>query len=224
MSAAFRTTIGWGMPWLEFENLTTMDCEAHATLEEMHLAFQTADPSIFAIDDEVYDRALYGTETPRAIYCTHNSLHSNPLIHEGDTFILGRPDELYEVIYLSEEDEGKNHVVFYPDCYHARRWKRHDDEIDLALLHYWEKGNTRDYVPDGSARIQYVEFGHGVWKTALMTEDGKPAEWMWYGELRKRKDLVPRVPLEMRWYLTRLGILDDAGVNKLRPLTAKWIG
>lgn len=86
------------------------------------------------------------------------------------------------------------------------------------------KGNTRQVEIDGSTRVQYVEYRHGVWKNAMMTEDGAPHDWMPCSELRRRRDIVPRVPLEMRWYLTRLGILDDAGVNKLRPLTAWWIG
>ncbi|MDW9481874.1 hypothetical protein GOB57_24815 [Sinorhizobium meliloti] len=58
MSASFRTTIGWGMPWFDFENLTTMDCEAHAMREEMQRAFETADQAVFAIDEEEYNRAM----------------------------------------------------------------------------------------------------------------------------------------------------------------------
>jgi hypothetical protein len=56
-----------------------------------------------------------------------------------------------------------------------------------------------------------------------MTLDGEAREWINFRELRKRPDLVPRVPMELRWYLKKLGVLDDAGINKLRPLTARWI-
>lgn len=223
MSASFNTTIGWGMPWLTFENLTTLDCEAHETREALGWAFESADHSIFKIDEDEYERALYGETEVRAIYNTLHSLHSNYLIHEGDTFAFGRPDELYQVIDVTE-DESENHVVFYPDCFHARRWKRHDDDIDMALLYYYEKGNGRDADIDGSPRVQYVGYGHGPWKNSMMTEDGAPVEWMVPSVLKKRPDIVPRVPLEMRWYLTRLGVLDDSGVNKLRPVTARWIG
>jgi hypothetical protein len=32
--------------------------------------------------------------------------------------------------------------------------------------------------------------------------------------------MLPAPPLQMRWYLTEMGILDHAGVNRLRPMTA----
>lgn len=220
MSSSFHTTIGWGMPWYDFENLTTLDCEAHATRETLDNAFTEAVPSVFEIGDEEYERALFSCEAPREIYNTPHSLYSNILAREDDTFVLGRPDELYQVID-GGEDDGPLHVVFYPDCYHARRWKRVDDELDLALLFYWENGNTRNVDIDGSPRIQYVAFGHGPWKNALMTEDGKPHDWVSFAS--RRADLLPRVPLEMRRYLTKLGVLNDIGVNRLRPLTARWI-
>lgn len=210
------------MPWFAFEETTLLDCEAHETREALEQAFSEAAPTAFEIDRAEYDRAFYSFEEPRAIYFTSNALHSNFLIQEGDTFKLGSPSDLYQIIDASE-DESDNHIVFYPDCYHAKRWQRSDDEIDLALMFYWEKGGTRQTEIDGSPRVQYVEYGHGPWKNSLMTEDGTPLEWLFSSELRERPDLVPRVPLEMRWYLKRLGILDDQGVNKLRPLTARWI-
>jgi hypothetical protein len=70
--------------------------------------------------------------------------------------------------------------------------------------------------------VKYVDFGHGPWKNTLMLDDGTPHDWIWYGALRKRPDLLPAVPLEIRWYLTRMGILDSSGVNQLRPLIAHW--
>ncbi|MCV9964366.1 hypothetical protein OIU34_20985 [Pararhizobium sp. BT-229] len=223
MSSSFCTTIGWGMPWIAFEESTRLDCEAHATWETLEHTFETADPSVFEIDHEVYEQAYYSTEANHAAYLTPHSLYCNIREHEEDEFILGRPTELYQRINVSQDMSG-DHIVFYPDCYHARRWNRHDDEIDLALLFYWEKGGSRSIEPDGSARVQYVEYGHGPWKTSLMTLEGEPRDWMSFWRLRQRPDLVPRVPMEMRWYLKKLGILDDAGVNKLRPLTARWIG
>lgn len=221
--ASVKTTIGWGMPWLEYENLTVLDCEAHETREATELAFRDADPSVFTIDKAEYDRLFYGMETPRAIYHTLDALHSNYLIKSEDVFVKGAPSELYQIIDVSD-DESQNHIVFYPDCWNARRWKRSGDDIDTALLHRWEKGSTRDYDPDGSPSVNYVGYGHAQWNTALMTLAGKPVDWPGPAAARKRDDLVPRVPLEMRWYLTRLGILDESGVNKLRPLTARWIG
>jgi hypothetical protein len=211
------------MPWLDFEDLTILDCEAHATWETLESSFETAEPSVFEIDPEVYKRAYYSSEPNRAAYLTPHSLYSNILARAEDTFILGSPTELYQKIDVSE-DGTKDHIVFYPDCYHARLWKRHDDDIDLALLYYWEKGGSRSEEPDGSARVKYVDYGHGPWKSALMSTVGEPRDWVHFRELRERPDLVPRVPMEMRWYLKRLGLLDDTGVNRLRPLTGRWIG
>ncbi|MBY3155264.1 hypothetical protein HFO56_23360 [Rhizobium laguerreae] len=209
------------MQWNDFEEATTLDCEAHDTWEELEHAFETADQSTFEIDRHIYDHALSSTEPNRAAYLTPHSLYCNILEREGDKFILGRPTELYQRINVTE-DMSRDHVVFYPDCYHARLWKRHDDDIDLALLFYWEKGGSRDTEPDGSSRVHYVEYGHGPWKSSLMTLDGEARDWTGFREVRKSQ-LVPRVPMEMRWYLTKLGVLDDAGINKLRPLTARWI-
>jgi hypothetical protein len=144
MSSSFRTTIGWGLPWFEFESLTTLDC----------------------VD---------------------------------------------------------KHIAFYPDCYHAGLWQRSDDELDLALHYWWEKNGSRSGETDNSTHVHYVRYGHGPWRTALMTTDGRPFDWVPPHELDDRPDVVPRVPLEIRWYLSKLGILDDAGINRLRPLTARWI-
>nr|WP_250808555.1 hypothetical protein [Neorhizobium tomejilense] len=217
MSSAFHTTIGWGMPWFEFEALTTLDCEAHDTRNSLEKAFNGSPPDVFEIDDSEYEAAF--NRAPRAVYLTTNPLHCNILVHNGDKFILGEPSELFQVINASEDGSG-DHVVFYPDCYHARLWQRVDDDIDLALHYY---GGSRDAEIDNGAHVKYVGFGHGAWKTSLMTEEGRPHEWLPFHELRKRLDIVPRVPLEMRWFLSRLGILDDNGINKLRPLVARWI-
>lgn len=222
MSSSFCTTIGWGMPWIAFEEAVILDCETQDTWEALEHAFETADQSLFEIDRDIYDSEYFSTEPNRAPYLTPHALYSNILERADDKFILGLPTELYQRIDVSEEGD-KDHIVFYPDCYYARRWKRRDDDLDLALLFNWEKGGSRDTEPDGSARVQYVDYGHTPWKNSLMTLDGEAREWINFRELRKRPDLVPRVPMEMRWYLKKLGILDDAGINKLRPLTARWI-
>jgi hypothetical protein len=222
MSSSFCTTIGWGMPWIAFEEAFTLDCETQDTWEVLEHTFENADQSVFEIEPDVYDRADFSAEPSRAPYLTPHSLCSNVLEREDDKFILGRPTELYQRIDVSEEGDD-DHIVFYPDCYYARRWQRRDDDVDYALLFQWEKGGSRDAEPDGSARVQYVDYGHGPWRNSLMTLDGEAREWINFRELRKRPDLVPRVPMELRWYLKKLGVLDDAGINKLRPLTARWI-
>jgi hypothetical protein len=118
MSSSFCTTIGWGMPWIAFEEAFTLDCETQDTWEVLEHTFENADQSLFEIDPDVYDRADFSTEPSRAPYLTPHSLRSNVLEREDDKFILGRPTELYQRIDVSEEGDD-DHIVFYPDCYYA---------------------------------------------------------------------------------------------------------
>jgi len=221
MSHSFRVTMGWGMPYAQFEQLTTLECEAHETFDVLDKTFRSADPVGFWIGEE-YERAWYSTKWPRDTFRTANVLHSNHPERDGDEVVSGDPSELYRMIDISE-DVVRNHLVFYPDCMHARQWHRADDPLDTALLYRWSEGGGLDTPCVNEPLVRYVTLGHGSWANSLMLEDGTPVEWPGFHRLTKTPGLVPRVPLEIRWYLKKLGIMDDAGINSLRPLVARWL-
>jgi hypothetical protein len=221
--ASLRTAIGWGMPWHQFEEATTLDCEAHATLETLEAVLAGASREAFEIDAAaIACRHTRGAQGATANPVTRNCLIENFLVHEGDELKFGDPRLLFLTVDDNEEAEP-SHAVFFPDLYHRRKWSRSDDELDLALLYYWQTGSDRFAEIDNEPQVRYVAYGHGVWKSAVMTEDGSPVWWSGFADLQDRPEIVPRVPLEIRWYLTRLGILDDVGVNTLRPIVARWV-
>lgn len=219
MSVSFHLAMGWGMEWFEFEAATTLPCETHATAAALADAFAQADPAAFDIPRSTIEAAE--ASTPRSVFHTSNPLHDNVLVRAGDRFTRGDPSGLFTLVSDSANDIDA-HVIFFPDCYYAKLWQRTGDDLDLAFLHRWEKGGKRDVETSSEMNVKYVSFGHGPFRNDLMTEDGQPTDWIPFPQLVGRDDIVPRVPLAMRWYLNRLGVLDHAGVNRLRPVIARW--
>jgi hypothetical protein len=211
MSSAFCVVAGWGMPWHAFEERTTLDCEAHRTSDALHEAFASAEVSRFQIGSREADQGAFSTS---------NILIDNIRQREEDVFTHGAPESLYTVVTEGEENA---HVVFFPDCYHAKCWSRRDDDLDIAFLCRWKDGNDRMTVSDNAPFVRYLPYGHGHWANSLMLADGSSVPWQSFVELRKRPDILPAVPPEIRLYLDRLAILDRDGANTLRPLIAHWV-
>jgi hypothetical protein len=73
--------------------------------------------------------------------------------------------------------------------------------------------------------VTFTKFGHCPFSNFLMDpRTGDPLEWDIFSRLDKTypNGWAPAVPSEIRWWTKKLGIFDDAGVNKLRPLIAQY--
>jgi hypothetical protein len=217
MGMYIHRAIGYGMSWHNFEALTTLDCEAHKTLDCLHKTFKEATNEQLTIPKEVTTLGLRpGPGHPPFLerrllakrYTDGGRL-------EAET---GRATDLYLTVTTPDETTD---VVFFPNLMFGSKWQRSNDEIDYHFER-WRDGTDRSGHSEPRDFVKYVAYGHYPYTNYVMTIDGKPHEWLPFWEMRERPNLVPNIPSEIRWYMKELGILDEAGVNQLRPLIAQW--
>ncbi len=129
---------------------------------------------------------------------------------------IGDPADLFELV---GDPDRTTDVLFFPSLSRRARWYRYDDDLDYAF----EAWRGYPVEPSEPRFVRtFPRFGFHPWTNDLMLADGTPVPWTYPGEVEERPDWLPSVPSEIRWYLTALGILDDAGVNGLRPMLAQW--
>ncbi|MBO6507374.1 MAG: hypothetical protein JJ979_02625 [Roseibium sp.] len=217
MSVRLHRAIGYGVPWHRFEELTTLDCEAHETWDKLNKVFETATDELLTVASEDRKNSWTGPNVP---IIEKRLLAKNYTDRDRKEAELGKAEDLVCVIDDSCETLG---VIFFPNLYYRKRWYRYDDDLDYAFER-WREGTDRSEHSDPRQFVNYVDYGHYPFTNSLMTEDGTPHEWLPFWELRERPDLLPAVPSEIRWYLKKLNVMDDAGVNQLRPVVAQWWG
>lgn len=211
--------MGYGMPWHEFEELYQGECEAHETLEHLLKKLGDADDALLTVDDETYERWFYGNHVP--------PIWEKRILALSDTDGGRRPSEpgsaeaLVQLIWNPADDDDPEYVLFFPSVRHARRWYRRSDEIDITFDR-WRGGTGRQDGEPWDVFVKQLPWGHDPFANYLMLADGTPVPWTYYRDVVERDDVLPAVPSEYRFWLPRLGILDDAGVNHLRPLIAQW--
>lgn len=130
---------------------------------------------------------------------------------------IGPATDLYQTMGY----DNPEHVLFFPSLLYATKWHHWDDDVDYAFERWREGGHRGDH---GEPReiATYCEFGHYPFANDLMLEDGTPVAWDYHVTVAKHPEWRPGIPSEIRWYLKRLGILNDAGVNQLRRMIAQW--
>lgn len=218
MSYRINRVMGWGMPWNDFEANTLLDCEAHETNEALYNLMDKSDPKKFVIPKKVISETWKTRNVPSIL--TTNILdrkfNFGPGRKKRD---VGPATDLYDII--SSPDEYFD-IVFFPNLNYREKWHRYDDDMDYAF-EQWRGDDLTRKNDDGPREFtKYLPYGFYPYANFLMLEDGTPVEWKPYWELEKRDDIFPAVPSEIRWWTKNLGIFDDAGVNKLRPVIAQY--
>lgn len=217
MSNILCKAIGYAMPWHKFESITSLDCEAHETARTLENTFSQLSDKDLTVDDEAYKLSW---NTPHLASVFEKRLLSRTYT-EGNRYDadIGNAEDLFTFVYDDIEDISD--VMFFPSVLHAKIWYRRGDELDWQFVR-WDEARTRRDEPDTRIFNKYVHYGFGPWTNSLMNENGDPQAWQSFLDLMDRPDLVPQVPHQIRWYLKKFGILEDAGVNLLRPLVAQW--
>lgn len=215
MSYRIHRAMGWGMPYTQFEELCLVKDE-DGSGEAVYSVLSKLTDADLTVDDRVY-RALFYADgikpypiIQKRLLATKYDGHSLPLSPAG------APADLFEIISTPDETTD---IIFFPNLYYRDKWFRWDNELDYAFEKIRDpdedKCGPRDFTT-------YTKFGHYPWTNDLMDVNGIPVAWDHFTNLSKRQDWLPAVPSEIRWYLTQFDIMDNQGVNQLRPLIAQW--
>lgn len=211
--------MAYGMPWHRFEELYIGDCETHATLDHVRGVLEAADDALLTVGDTFYQERFYTSHVP--------SIWEKRILALTDTnggrrhAEVGPAGDLIELVWNPAGDDDPQFVLFFPTLRHRRKWYRRNDPMDCAFDR-WRGGTSRGDFSDWETFVKEVPWGHDPFENYLMLTDGTPEPWTHWRELIDRHDIVPAPPSEFRFWLPKLGILDDHGVNQLRPVIAQW--
>lgn len=229
MGIRIKRAIGWGMEWNAFEEACLFGGEAQETSEWLWETFQPKNVPALIVPEDVYKEIFYGESRPRPPVIIERNLLARNFTEGGRVDAkLGTADDLYQSIDIGDGEQA--HICFFPNLNYAKDWCRRDNILDYQF-EAWRREDGQEHLDptpdrhrDIGARnfVKYLPYGHYPFTNYLMLEDGTPQEWDHFTRLQKRPDILPAVPSEIRWYLKELKVMDDAGVNKLRPILAQW--
>ena len=232
MSYKVHRAMGWGIPWKVFCGATSLKLdEGGDVLED---AFN-AKGKLIVPEDVMHASWERTPGKPRPLPMLSPFLTSKKFVGSKEPppdSALERTSELFVVAWNGDNEMC---IIFFPNVSERQKWYRYDNDMDY-LFEQWRKdfGSRRggERYNDMSIRgrqmaprddVLYLPYGPYPWGNCLMdATTGEPVEWVPFTEVEKHPEWVPGVPAEIRWYLNHLGILDDSGVNKLRPCIAQW--
>lgn len=215
MGYRIHRAMGWGMPYIRFEELCLIK-DDDGSSEAVYSVLNKLTDGDLTVDDKLYRALFYGNGLKPY------PIHQKRLLATGyDTYgaepsPTGHATDLYTTVSTPDETTD---IIFFPNLWYRSKWYRWDDDLDYAFE------RTRDADEDKCGPrdfTTYTNFGHYPWTNELMSENGDPLPWEHFTVLKRRSDWLPAVPSEIRWYLTQFGILDGNGVNQLRPVIAQW--
>lgn len=225
MSTRIHRAMGWGMPWDAFEEATILDCEAQDTSDRLDQIFSAATDADLTVPEDVRKhswntRGVNVIVDPRLLALdmefTDEVVDGKRVRVEPE---LAKASDLYHQAINADRTLA---VIFLPNATYAESWVRFDDDLDYAYEQYRNGDN------EGEPReiVQTMKFNPYPFSNFLMDKDGNPLEWEAYFLLDETypDGWFPAVPSEIRWYLKQLGIMDDAGINKLRPMLVQTWG
>lgn len=216
MSYRIHRAMGWGMPYRQFEKLCIPTDEDGAA-EAVYSIFRGLTDADLTVDDKVYRALFYGEGSKPYPIVQKRLLATEYDAHGEEPSAAGNAIDLYTTVSTFDNTTD---ILFFPNLWYHSRWYRWNDDLDYTFEQHRNTGN--DNFDEPRDFTTYTEFGHYPWANSLMTVDGDPIEWDHYTILKSRSDWVPAVPSEIRWYLTQFGIMNQQGVNQLRPMIAQW--
>lgn len=231
MGIRINRAIGYGMPWRDFVTRCKLPENEQGVGEALWERFRVLKPADLTITDDDFKRIFY-VDRPRPPPVVERDLLAEDFTSYGKPAQRhGDPCALYQIVDL--EDRDPNAVLFFPNMHYAKQWYRYDDHLDYAFEQWRDSvKDDKDALTTADPRKQAGPRGFIVWPrygfyplgNSLMLADGTPVEWDHFTRVEQHPEWLPAVPSEIRWYLQKLGILDEASVNKLRPVLAQWWG
>ncbi len=219
MGIKINRATGYGMPWKTFQDLAQ---SASA------LAASGAGVSFYDRFTEKFNaltaEQLFMTKEERRLRVEHGPyalephlLAKNVTMGGRNTPEFGRAESLYQLVmnpdYITD-------IIFFPNVMYANAWHRSDSTIDYMFQRF---GQGVD-VHECSDFTRYVRHGVFPYDKFLVDKNGSPLSYqencLDYED--EESGIRGAIPQEIRWYLTKFGFLNDAGVDELRPVVAQW--
>lgn len=221
MGTHIERAMGWGMTWEAFQALTTLDMSDRKPYEDnkLYSTFNAATDEMLTVP-----KAERGWEAPGLAMVELRLLSQTFTDYGRREAKIGRAEELFSAV----GSDDTTHVLFYPSLLQRQRWYRRNDDLDYAFeqaRHLFDES-----APDGLGEVRdprnfvaFPKFGFYPWANDLMDKlTGEHVPWDHFTLLEQRTDWAPAVPKEIRWYLKKLNVMDDNGINQLRPMIAQW--
>ncbi|QIG65974.1 hypothetical protein phiOC_p332 [Ochrobactrum phage vB_OspM_OC] len=224
MGIRLHRGIGWGMPIEKFNSLCLEKFDDEGDDLWSRFADLKYEDMIIPREDLKGSFGHYMETNPAMPFVGEPVLLSKVFTSFGkDALEVDQKDrangyELVSFVNIGDEDTD---IIFYPGAYYANKWHSYDDDIAYAFER-WRYGGSKNADPDPRDFVIYVDYGHYPYTNSIMNKDGTPREWDHFVHLKNDDTWVPAVPYEIRWYLTKMRLLDDAAINELRPMIAQW--
>lgn len=222
MGTRIHRAIGYGMPWGDFVRRLRLPVCDDGPGEALWEKFHSLSDADLTVPRETYEKLFYAAGDAKPPIILETRLLARNYTDGGRREAdLGRAEDLYALV---RDPDETHHIVFFPNLAYARSWRKRDETIDY-VFEQWRDVKV-DHARKGQAEprsfARYVGYGHYPLTNNLMAADGAPVPWRPFWEVEEHPEWLPAVPSEIRWYLTTHGVLDDAGVNALRPIVAQW--
>jgi hypothetical protein len=220
MSIKIHRATGYGMPWATFQKLAKFTAGATVDPDESRSFYEQFKEKF----DTLTGEQLFMTKEERRLRPQHSPYSLEPHLlaksltmggRESPEF--GRSEALYQLVM---NPDFITDIIFFPNMIYANSWYRSDSTLDYMFERF---GQGVD-VHDSSDFTRYIRHGVYPYDKFLVDKDGTPLCYEDYclDYQDAESGIRGAIPHEIRWYLTKFGFLDDAGVDELRPVVAQW--
>lgn len=213
MGIRINKAMGYGMPIAQFnDHFNPVTSDNHH--EKMEWLYDTL------VDNQETQELLSGPHDPKIIKELMD-LGYRPLQFFFKPFdrINSAEPHSFAKLYYEICLENPTHVLFMPTIDFAHKWMRHDDDIDYVEFNLQNNDGPENKI---------VECNYGFYPYAnevRSTETDRPIDWdgtMMSRDGKRPDHIVPDVPPDLRYWLRKLDIMDNSGINQLRPIVATW--
>lgn len=224
MGIRIHRVMGWGLDWNRFEMISTLPCEGHETSEVLYDVMRKATSADLTVPEDFRKMTWNSTGINSIIEPVLLARDLNFRERRGKAKQkpkLAAPNELYHLVM---DCDNTHAVVFLPSALFIKIWYHYTDDLDYYFEQYRE-GAAKSADTNMRDVLETMKFGPYPFGNLLMDpRTGEPLEWDSFHRLDKTypNGWAPGVPSELRWWVKKLGILDDAGVNELRPMLAQY--
>jgi hypothetical protein len=129
----------------------------------------------------------------------------------------GEARDLYQIV---GNPDYNTDIIFFPNMMYAKSWYHYSDTVDYMFEMF---GQHKD-IADSPNFTKYIRHGVYPYDKHIVDKDGEPLSYEEHclDFSCEGSDIRGAIPHEIRWYLTKFGFLDEAGVKLLRPVVAQW--
>jgi hypothetical protein len=225
MSIKLNRAMGYGMPWARFQELFLTINEADDVYQTVNRRLDKAAPEDFMIPKSYQKTTFPGLLAgPREFMTGPVHILERNLLARS-VWMDGRFDAKmgtwHDLVCLVMDPDNTHEIIFFPNAMTKRRWHHEADPLDYAFED-WGRGETTPTEEAAPRTLtRYLNTGHELFRYLLMHPDGRRAEVDWWS-VRGTENMLPGVPEEIRWLVSKFNLLPEPAITEIRPLIAQW--